>query len=81
MRPTTTSGVGDYPLMAQALEPASQNAIELVVVSAHQRVLYLATGTGNAALLAAVRGGPPSTNQVVVAAGAGSGVGALNQPS
>lgn len=52
----TTWGLGDYPLMAQALEPASRDAIELAGVSPGERVLDVATGTGNAALLAAARG-------------------------
>jgi SAM-dependent methyltransferase len=52
----TTWGAGEYPLMAQALEPASARVIDAVNVSAGQRVIDVATGTGNAALLAAERG-------------------------
>jgi ubiquinone/menaquinone biosynthesis C-methylase UbiE len=52
----TTWGAGEYALMAQALEPASARVIEAVDVSAGERVIDVATGTGNAALLAAARG-------------------------
>ena len=55
-RAKTTWGAGEYPLMAQALEPASARVIDAVNVSAGQRVIDVATGTGNAALLAAARG-------------------------
>jgi SAM-dependent methyltransferase len=52
----TTWGAGEYALMAQALEPASARVIDAVDVSAGERVIDVATGTGNAALLAAARG-------------------------
>lgn len=55
-RAKTTWGAGDYPLMARALEPASAQVIDAVNLSAGQRVVDVATGTGNAALLAAARG-------------------------
>ena len=43
--------------MAQAFQPASRSAIELARMSAGERVLDVATGTGNAALLAQARRG------------------------
>ena len=52
----TTWGAGEYALMAQALKPASALAVDAVNVSAGERVIDVATGTGNAALLAAARG-------------------------
>jgi len=52
----TTWGAGEYALMAQALQPASALVIDAVNVSAGERVIDVATGTGNAALLAAARG-------------------------
>ena len=52
----TTWGAGEYALMAQALEPASARVIDAVDVSAGERVIDVATGTGNAALLAAASG-------------------------
>jgi len=52
----TTWGAGEYALMAQALEPTSALVIDAVDVSAGERVIDVATGTGNAALLAAARG-------------------------
>jgi SAM-dependent methyltransferase len=52
----TTWGAGEYALMAQALGPASALAVDAVNVSAGERVIDVATGTGNAALLAAARG-------------------------
>lgn len=53
----TTWGVGAYPLMARQLEPAALAAVEIAQVRPGDRVLDVATGTGNAALLAAERGG------------------------
>lgn len=53
----TTWGLGDYPLMAEQLEPAALAAVDAAVVAPGDRVLDVATGTGNAALLAAERGG------------------------
>ncbi len=52
----TTWGAGDYPLMARHLETAAGAAVEVAVVGPGDRVLDVATGTGNAALLAAQRG-------------------------
>jgi ubiquinone/menaquinone biosynthesis C-methylase UbiE len=51
----TMWGAGEYALMAQAqaLGPASALAVN---VSAVERVIDVATGTGNAAFLAAARG-------------------------
>jgi SAM-dependent methyltransferase len=53
----TTWGAGDYPLMARHLEPAARAAVEVAAVGFGDRVLDVATGTGNAALLAAEKGG------------------------
>ncbi|MFC4604642.1 class I SAM-dependent methyltransferase [Rhodococcus kronopolitis] len=55
--PETTWGVGDYPLMARYLRPAALAAVEAAAVAPGDRVVDVATGTGNAALLAAERGG------------------------
>lgn len=52
----TTWGAGDYPLMARHLETVAGAAVEVAVVGPGDRVLDVATGTGNAALLAAQRG-------------------------
>lgn len=52
----TTWGSGDYSLMATALEPVSALVVEAAGVSAGDRVIDVATGTGNAALRAAARG-------------------------
>ena len=54
---TTTWGVGDYPLMARELEPVALSAVVAAAVAPGDRVIDVATGTGNAALLAAERGG------------------------
>lgn len=53
----TTWGAGDYPRMAHQLEPAALAAVEAAAVASGDRVLDVATGTGNAALIAAQRGG------------------------
>jgi SAM-dependent methyltransferase len=53
---STTWGVGAYPLMAERLVPAAEVAVSAVDVSGDDRVVDLACGTGNAALLAAHRG-------------------------
>ncbi|MHB1538288.1 MAG: methyltransferase domain-containing protein [Solirubrobacteraceae bacterium] len=42
--------------MAGHLLPAAARTIEMAAIEAHERVLDVATGTGNAALLAAKRG-------------------------
>ncbi len=49
----TTWGVGDYPRMALKLEPVAAAAVDGVPVGPGVRVLDVATGTGNAALMAA----------------------------
>lgn len=54
--PATTWGAGDYPLMTRRLEPAAVAAIEGRGRHTGRPVLDLATGTGNAAPLAAQRG-------------------------
>jgi SAM-dependent methyltransferase len=53
---TTTWGVGDYALIAERLAPAARAVVDLAGVTDSDRVLDVATGTGNAALLAASRG-------------------------
>jgi ubiquinone/menaquinone biosynthesis C-methylase UbiE len=55
--PETTWGVGEYPLMARHLQPAAVAAVDAAAVLASERVVDVATGTGNAALVAAERGG------------------------
>jgi SAM-dependent methyltransferase len=50
---TTTWGIGDYPLMALSLEPVASTAVTVSAIGPGVRVLDLATGTGNAALMAA----------------------------
>jgi len=52
----TTWGVGEYPLMAQRLLPVAVAAVDRGNVRADDRVIDVAAGTGNAALLAAERG-------------------------
>ncbi|MBM0231104.1 methyltransferase domain-containing protein [Micromonospora sp. STR1_7] len=54
--PTTTWGVGDYPAMARLLMPAAEAVVAAAGVRPDDRVLDLATGTGNAAVLAAQSG-------------------------
>jgi SAM-dependent methyltransferase len=54
--PQTTWGLGEYELMAESLEPAAAAMVDLAGVSRSDRVLDLACGTGNAALIAARRG-------------------------
>lgn len=51
----TTWGVGEYELMAERLRPAAAELIELANVDSRDRVLDIACGTGNAALIAAAR--------------------------
>jgi len=53
---TTTWGAGAYPLMADQLRPAARAAVDRAAVRPGDRVVDIATGTGNAALLAAARG-------------------------
>ncbi len=57
---STTWGSGDYPAMAGLLEPAALAAVAAAADGPHDRVLDVATGTGNAALLAAERGAQTS---------------------
>lgn len=52
----TTWGAGEYALMAEALEPVSRRVVDAAALAPGERVLDVATGTGNAALLAAARG-------------------------
>jgi SAM-dependent methyltransferase len=52
----TTWGVGEYALIAERLEPAARAVVHATGVSDSDRVLDVATGTGNAALLAAGKG-------------------------
>ena len=49
----TTWGAGDYRLMAERLVPVAVSTVQAAEVKANHRVLDVATGTGNAALLAA----------------------------
>jgi SAM-dependent methyltransferase len=53
----TTWGLGDYPSMAATLVEASRAAVQWCEVRPGDHVLDIATGTGNAALLAAAEGG------------------------
>jgi SAM-dependent methyltransferase len=53
----TTWGVGDYPLMAERLLPAAREVVDAASIVPADRVLDVATGTGNAALLAVECGG------------------------
>lgn len=53
---TTTWGLGDYPLMAARLAPAALRIVDLMAPQPGNHVIDVATGTGNAALLAAARG-------------------------
>lgn len=52
----TTWGLGAYPLIAARLEAGAIAAVDLAVIQPGDRVLDIATGTGNAALAAAARG-------------------------
>lgn len=52
----TTWGAGDYPAMARRLEPAALTAVDMASVAAGDHVVDVACGTGNAAVLAALRG-------------------------
>jgi SAM-dependent methyltransferase len=52
----TTWGLGEYPLMADRLRPAAIAAVDRAEVRSGERVVDVATGTGNAALVAAERG-------------------------
>jgi SAM-dependent methyltransferase len=50
-------GVGRYERTAEELEPVAEHVVSLAGLKPGERVLDLATGTGNAALLAARRAG------------------------
>lgn len=52
---TTTWGLGDYSAMAQKLVPAAKVLVEAIDLRPGERVVDLACGTGNAAILAAQR--------------------------
>jgi SAM-dependent methyltransferase len=52
----TTWGAGEYRLMAERLVPVAAAAVQAAEVRSNHRVLDVATGTGNAALLAAELG-------------------------
>lgn len=49
-------GIGRYEATASELEPAAEHVVSLAELQPGERVLDLATGTGNAALLAARAG-------------------------
>lgn len=49
-------GLGQYEATAAELEPAAEHVVSLAGVRSQERLLDLATGTGNAALAAARRG-------------------------
>jgi SAM-dependent methyltransferase len=55
-RMKTTWGLGDYAAMAQVLMPAAKVLLDAVDIKPGERVVDLACGTGNAAILAAKRG-------------------------
>ena len=52
----TTWGLGDYPAMAEVLQPAAKVLLDAIGIKPGERVVDLACGTGNAAILAAQRG-------------------------
>ncbi len=52
----TTWGAGAYPLMAERLHAAAEVVVDRAEVRAGDHVVDVATGTGNAALLACARG-------------------------
>jgi len=52
---TTTWSLGEYPIMAQRLEPVAHAAVDVADIAPGENALDVATGTGNAALLAATR--------------------------
>jgi len=52
----TTWAAGAYPRMAERLRPVAAVAVAQAAVATSDRVVDVATGTGNAALLAAGRG-------------------------
>ncbi|MEU7756819.1 class I SAM-dependent methyltransferase [Micromonospora sp. NPDC049171] len=52
----TTWAAGDYPAMARLLAPVAEAVVEAAAIRPDDRVVDVATGTGNAAVLAAQRG-------------------------
>jgi SAM-dependent methyltransferase len=52
----TTWALGDYPLMARRLAPVAEAVVERAAITEGERVLDVACGTGNVALLAAAQG-------------------------
>jgi SAM-dependent methyltransferase len=54
--PATTWGLGDYPEMAERLVPIAEEVVARAQIDSGQRVLDVACGTGNAAVLAAALG-------------------------
>src|ERR687892_254219 len=56
MTAKTTWGMGEYARMAELLMPVAELVVERAEVAAGTRVLDVACGTGNVALLAAERG-------------------------
>ncbi|WP_433125092.1 class I SAM-dependent methyltransferase [Micromonospora sp. CA-240977] len=52
----TTWAAGDYPAMARRLMPVAQEVVTAAATGPDDRVVDVATGTGNAAILAARRG-------------------------
>ncbi|MEU8181144.1 methyltransferase domain-containing protein [Micromonospora sp. NPDC049044] len=52
----TTWAAGDYPAMARRLMPVAEAVVESAGIRADDRVVDVATGTGNAAILAARTG-------------------------
>jgi SAM-dependent methyltransferase len=78
----TTWGAGEYRLMAERLVPAAEAAVRAAEVTANDRVLDVATGTGNAALVAAGLGAEviavdfePALLAIAESRAIGSGVG------
>lgn len=70
----TDWGAGSYEITATQLAPASARAVDAARITPGERVLDLACGTGNAALLAAMRGAQvtgldPAERLLEVAAG------------
>jgi SAM-dependent methyltransferase len=49
----TTWGAGDYPAMARRLMPVAEALVAAAAIQPHHRVVDVATGTGNAAILSA----------------------------
>lgn len=54
--PATTWGIGNYSSMARRLMPVAEAAVAAAAIRPSDRVVDIATGTGNAAVLAASRG-------------------------